>query len=451
MNYTEGLLMSTFLFASVPIQAHTTNPLPIAARLVERGHTVLWYAGSAFTKRIEAVGAIHIPYVTAPDFSGQDIFEYFPQFAGRSGPRVIGEVFAQIFIGHAPQRVEDLRAVLATHHVDAMLSDGLMYGVGMLGELTGIPYATFGDGPLPHREPDVPPFGPGLLPMRGPVGRLRNRVVTVAANRLLFRDAERVYRQIRADLGLPVDPNAALDSVGSPMLHLQGCTPGFEYPRTTLPDNVHWVGALRPDPATDWQPPTWWSEVTDAARPVVHVTQGSLRADMSELVVPAIEALAEQDVQVVVTTGGPTADDVERALGAPLPSNVRVAQFVPYDLLLAEADLFVTNGGYTGVTLALAHGVPIVQAGTTEEKSEIGARIQWSGVGVRLATVSPKSAVLGRAISTVLATPSYREAAQRVRDEMAQHDASNESADLLEKLTAVRASSPPERSVAVVK
>ncbi len=55
------------------------------------------------------------------------------------------------------------------------------------------------------------------------------------------------------------------------------------------------------------------------------------------------------------------------------PANVRAAEFLPYAELFARTDVFVTNGGYTGVTLALAHGVPIVQAGTTEEKAEIAA------------------------------------------------------------------------------
>ena len=117
---------------------------------------------------------------------------------------------------------------------------------------------------------------------------------------------------------------------------------------------------------------------------MVHVTQGSIRPDMTELVAPTIRALADDDVVVVATTGGPSADEVAAAVGGPLPGNARVVPFVPYDLLAAHADVFVTNGGYTGVTIALHHGVPIVQAGRTEEKGEIGARIHWSGVGVRL-------------------------------------------------------------------
>lgn len=431
--------MARFLFASIPVPAHTTNPMPFAARLVERGHEVLWYAGRAFHERIAGTGAVPLPYTAALDFGGRELDEVFPQFAGRGGPRVIGEAFADVFIGQAPQRVADLRAVVAEHQVDAMLQDGLMFGVGMLGELTGIPHATFGDGPLPHPDPDVPPFGPGLQPLRGPVGRLRNRLVGAAARAVIFGKAERRYAEIRAELGLPPDPGSALDSVASPMLHLQGATPAFDYPRRHLPPTVHWVGALRPDPPRDATRPDWWPRVTGADRPVVHVTQGSIRPDMTELVVPAVRGLAGEDVLVVVTTGGPSVADVEAAHGGPLPANVLVTPFVPYDLLFRHVAVVVTNGGYTGVTLALAHGVPLVQAGTTEEKAEIGARIRWSGVGAVLRTTRPTPDAVRGAVRRVLDEPSFRRAAARVQAEMAPHDAGREGAVLLERLAATRA------------
>ncbi|CAA9236379.1 MAG: hypothetical protein AVDCRST_MAG41-1211, partial [uncultured Corynebacteriales bacterium] len=415
-------VVARFLFASIPVPAHSTNPLPFAARLVERGHEVLWYSGRAFHDRIAAVGATPVPYRAATDFSGREITEVFPQLVG-AGPKVIGRAFADVFVGEAARRVADLRPVLAEHRVDAMLQDGLMYGIGMLGELTGVPHATFGDGPLPYADADTPPFGPGLLPMRGPVGRLRNRVVAAAAGRLIFGRAQRVYDRTRADLGLPPDPRPALDAVASPMLHLQGCTPSFDYPRRQLPPTVHWVGALRPDPPRDWTPPAWWPEVVGSAVPVVHVTQGSIRPDMTELVVPALRGLADSPVLVLVTTGGPSVAEVEAAYGGPLPANARVTDFVPYDLAFRHVAVVVTNGGYTGVTLALAHGVPLVQAGRTEEKAEIAARIRWTGVGVALGTTRPSPAAVRAGVRRVLDEPSFGAAAGRVRDEMAPHDA----------------------------
>ncbi|WP_152363045.1 glycosyltransferase [Microlunatus speluncae] len=427
--------MSTFVFASIPVQAHTTNPMPIAARLVRRGHTVLWYAGRAFHDRIAGTGAEPVAFTDQPDYGGQSVDEAFPEFQGKSGPAMIGQGFEKIFVGHAPQRVADLRRITAAHPVDAFLTEGLSFGVGLLAELEGIGWATFGDGPLPYQDADTPPFGPGLLPLPGPLGRLRNRLVGGFASKIIFGPTERAYQRIRADLGLPPDPVSALARVASPMLHLQGCTPSFEYPRADLPGHFHWIGALRPDPVP-WQPPPWWPRLSEG-RPVVHVTQGSLRPDPTELIMPTISALAAEPVLVVVTTGGLDRTALERDHG-PLPDNCIVAPWLPYDELLGSADVFVTNGGYTGVTTALAHGVPIVQAGTTEEKAEIAARIAWSGVGIRLGRTHPAPERVRAAVRRVLAEPGFRTAATAVRTELAEHDAAEEGADLMERLASTR-------------
>jgi UDP:flavonoid glycosyltransferase YjiC (YdhE family) len=430
--------MARFLFASIPVPAHSTNPLPFAARLIERGHEVLWYSGRAFHDRVAAVGATPLPYRAATDWEG-DPFDAFPQLRRYRGPRAIGQGFADVFVGEAAARVADLRPVLDAHRIDAMLHDGLMIGVGMLSELTGVPHATFGDGPLPYLEPDTPPFGPGLQPMRGPLGRLRNRVIGAVAAKVFFGRAQQVYDRTRVDLGLPKDPRPALDAVASPMLHMQAAVPSFDYPRRHLPPTVHWIGALRPDPPRDWTPPAWWSQVVESCHPVVPVTQGSIRRDMTELVVPTLRALAREDVLVVVTTGGPGRAEVEAAHGGPLPANALVTPFVPYDVMFRHASVVVTNGGYTGVTLALAHGVPLVQAGITEEKTEIGARIRWSGVGLALRRTRPEPDAVRSAVRRVLGEPSFRAAAERVRAEMAPHDAGREGAVLLERLAATQA------------
>jgi UDP:flavonoid glycosyltransferase YjiC (YdhE family) len=147
-----------------------------------------------------------------------------------------------------------------------------------------------------------------------------------------------------------------------------------------------------------------------------------------------MRGLADADVTVIVTTGQADPADVERAYPGALPANVHIAKFVPYDLLLPHVSCFVTNGGYTGVTLALHHGVPLVQAGTTEEKSEIAARIAWTGVGIKLGTSRPKPDAVRRAVDKVLHDRQYAAAAGRVQAEMAEHDAGREGADLLEQL-----------------
>ena len=67
----------------------------------------------------------------------------------------------------------------------------------------------------------------------------------------------------------------------------------------------------------------------------------------------------------------------------------------------------MTNGGFGGVQLAIAHGVPLVVAGSTEEKPEVANRVAWSGVGINLRTGSPSPTAVRDAVTRVLADPSY--------------------------------------------
>ena len=88
--------------------------------------------------------------------------------------------------------------------------------------------------------------------------------------------------------------------------------------------------------------------------------------------------------------------------------------------MLPKADVLVTNGGWGGVHYALRHGVPMVVAGTTEDKNEVAARIVRSGCGIRLRSVRPRA--IRRAVDTVFSDPGYRRRARELGDEIAQLD-----------------------------
>ena len=90
----------------------------------------------------------------------------------------------------------------------------------------------------------------------------------------------------------------------------------------------------------------------------------------------------EKDLIVLVTTGGQPAE----SMPVDIPANARVTGFLPYEHILPKVDLVITNGGYGTVNMALAHGIPIVSAGLTEDKEEVSANVQWSGAGIDLRT-----------------------------------------------------------------
>ena len=180
-------------------------------------------------------------------------------------------------------------------------------------------------------------------------------------------------------------PFPLLDWTGHADAVVQFTVPAFEYPRSDARDTLHFAGPLS---ATGSQAPRpdWWADI-DGSRPIVHVTQGTIaNKDFTQLVGPTLEALADDDVLVVVSTGGRPLDTLPA-----LPANARAADYLPYDELLPRTDVFITNGGYGGVQYALRYGVPIVATGGKEDKPEVGARVVWSGVGRRIRTEQPDS------------------------------------------------------------
>ncbi len=70
-----------------------------------------------------------------------------------------------------------------------------------------------------------------------------------------------------------------------------------------------------------------------------------MATDASDLILPAIQALANDNVLVIVTTGGQPIDNL--GLDS-MPANVRVEKFIPYEHLLPHVDVMVTNAGFNG-------------------------------------------------------------------------------------------------------
>jgi UDP:flavonoid glycosyltransferase YjiC (YdhE family) len=82
--------------------------------------------------------------------------------------------------------------------------------------------------------------------------------------------------------------------------------------------------------------------------------------------------------------------------------------------------------------------VPIVVAGATEEKPEMVARVNWSGLGVGLKKQRVTPAQIGPAIHQVLDDPAHRERARALQSELAAAGGPALSADLVEQLVATR-------------
>lgn len=425
--------MSRVLFTASRQDGLVLPLLQLAAAMAARGDEVWFLCGEAYRERIQAAGAtfVRLPYdeVVQPGRIEHD--------RPRSGPREVAELLRSLFLDEVESDFHAVTALCRKLGIDLIVTEPLFVGasiVGLLPRDERPAVLSLGIFPLPFSSAQVPPYGLGIEPMEGPLNPLRNAALQVVADVLATGGVRRAFggkierltgQRIRGslfDIGLTADVWA------------QASVPEFEYPRRDTPRRVRYVGPL-PAPAT-FPLPAWWDY--RERRPIVHVTQGTYaNEDFTELIVPTIRALADQDLLVVATTGGPDPAAVERAHGGPLPANVRVERFMPYDHLLAAAQVMVTNGGFGAVHHALRHGLPLVVAGTTEEKPEVNARVRHAGVGIDLRDQRPSPEAVRQAVLHVLdERAQFRRAASRLASAIAGTDAIASLLAIADELTA---------------
>ena len=426
--------MPSIIIAAVPIHGHVTPLLAVAEHFAQRGDRVRFITGARFAAAVEATGAEHIPLPAAADFDDrQDWDQVFPERTSLRGAKAIAFDVENVFVRPGRAQYDAIMEAHGQEATDAVLTDpALAGGALLLGLPDGArpPVVVCGVLPLMIVSRDTAPYGMGIAPLRGAVGRLRNSLLSTLAARTVFPSAERVANEVHRELhGVPL-PFPVMNWPRHAEAIVQFTVPEFEYPRSDAPANLHFAGPIS---ATGSRAPLpeWWGDL-DESRPVVHVTQGTIaNRDYRQIIAPTLEALAEDDLLVVVSTGGRPLDTLPT-----LPANARAAEYLPYDDLLPKTRVYVTNGGYGGVQYSLRYGVPIVTSSGQEDKPEVAARVAWSGVGLRLKTETPTPVDVRNAVHTVLNDPRYSDAAKRVAARMAQAPGIAQLADIVDELTA---------------
>jgi MGT family glycosyltransferase len=430
--------MIELLVATVPLSGHVQPMLPVVRAAVARGHRVRWCSAPKFAAAIEATGATFAESSAARVQERVEAEAALTALRGRQGLSRVKTQLQAMFIEPMPVQLGELEALAGARAPDVIVSDSAHLGAALASEKLGVPRASVGIGPLMLPSADTAPFGSGLSPGRTTYHRLRNRFLSWAVLRVAFADINRSYRRARAAAGLTPGTGAYFD-VLSPDLHLQPTIPSFEYPRKYLPPQIEFIGPLTSVPETPplHSLPSWWGDVEAAyeqGTPIVLVTQGTLATDARELIAPALRGLARERVLVVVTTRA----DLPSLGLATSPAHVRIAPYIPYEALMPRLSLMVTNGGYHGVQMALAHGVPLVVAGGSEEKPETAARVAWSGVGRDLRTGRPSARAVRAAVRDVLHDERFTRRARELAREAARYGGAAKAAELIEVIAARR-------------
>jgi MGT family glycosyltransferase len=206
----------------------------------------------------------------------------------------------------------------------------------------------------------------------------------------------------------------------------------FEYPRSDWPPSVRMVGPGVWDPPA--RPPSWLEEIS---RPLVLVTCSTEFQNDGKLVRAALEGLAGEDVEVVVTTAG-----VDPSSFTP-PPNARVERFVPHRPVLERAACVICHGGMGITQKALAAGVPVCVVPFGRDQFDVARHVEVAGAGTRLPASRLRPDRLRAAVREAI---TKQAGAERIASAFAAAGNPRAAVDALEELLGERIAGPPERA-----
>jgi len=144
--------------------------------------------------------------------------------------------------------------------------------------------------------------------------------------------------------------------------------PQLEYPRA-WPAWCRVVGPLL------WEPGGPLVSPVEGSSPVVLVAPSTSQDPSGSLVRACLEGLADEPVRVIAI-GDPS---------SPAPRNAVVVSWMSYARTMPRCDLVITHGGHGTLARALVSGCPVLVVPAGGDMAENAARVDWAGVGVRLA------------------------------------------------------------------
>jgi MGT family glycosyltransferase len=420
-----------YLFALVDGGGNVPPELSAARQLLARGHTVTVIAEDSVMADVLATGAEMIRWLHAPNRKDRRP-ENDParDWECKYPWQLVERIAKTLIIGPAADYARDVSDAIDRCRPDVVVCSMFCVGGMVAAEAAGISFVALFANVYPLPADGLPPFGTGLRPARGPLGRYRDRVLNRVTEYLWDASGLSQLNALRRRYGLaPV--SHTLDQLRSARRQLVQTSADFDFP-WTLPVNVQYVGPVLDDPV--WAQAAWIPPAGDA--PLVLVAMSSTFQDQVGCLQRVLHALGTLKIRGVVTTG-PAVDVAQLAA----PANVAILERAPHQQILRHAALLITHGGHGTAMKALAAGVPMVLLPHGRDQGDTATRVTTRGAGIALSRKAAPSTIAAAA-QRVLHNASYRTAAQRL-GEIIRRDAHSDALGReLESITAGNTTGP---------
>jgi MGT family glycosyltransferase len=394
----------------------------LGRRLQSRGHEVVYFQVPDLERPIRASG-LQFRQIGRKDFPpgslrarDEELGELKGLAALRCALRGI-KLNAKMLFRDAPTAIRD-------ESVDSLIVDQIEMAGGTVAEYLGLPFVSVAVALPINLDSSVPPVNLPWSHRSGMVARLRNRLGNAASD-WIFSGVLRTINQQRRAWGLP--PAADVNSLFSKFSQVTQLPAAFELPGRRLPSYFHHTGPWT-DAAGRLPVDFPWSRL-DSGRPLAYASMGTLQNGVLRTFRLIAEACAGLDLQLVISLGGGR----DPSMFGKLPGDPVVVGYAPQLELIRRSALTISHGGLNTALESLARGVPMVVLPVAYDQPGVGARVEWSGVGLSIPVGQLTVDHLRDAVRIVLGNPAYRERAGRLQSSIEAADGLNRAADQMEE------------------
>lgn len=418
------------LFGSVPLAGHLAPMLPLARQLLEEGHEV---ACACHPLARESVKREGVPFIESFGW-GKEAVDIMLRKA--TDGHIYRTLFSEkklraglyLLVNELEQGVKDFLKLLDEWKPDACVLDILFFPGIIAAEIRGIPYASSCPVPIPIKSRDLLPYSFGF-PSTKKTMNLAERMMN-GMSEAYWGLSTRYLNRVRASYSLPPITHLTAGSF-SPYLYLCYTTDQYEFARSDLPPQVHFIGPARALATSVGGDTFDWAKLGKG--PLVYFTMGTLQGDR-KLIGKMIEAGRGAPWRTVITLGRLFKPDSF----ANVPPEVTLLEWVPQTPLLKRVSAMVCHGAFNTVNDALCESIPLVVVPLAWDHLEVAQRVVESGVGVRLSPRTVTPAQLRAAVEKVLSEPSYKANARRLADNFNRCQSGPTGASLIRKLARTR-------------
>ena len=386
--------MKKIAFFCIPAHGHTNPMLPVAAELVKRGNTVRFYSFNEFEEKIKATGA---------EFISCDV--YLPELSEQEEAELKN-------VSTTEMTVQDIRITLSmdsflneefkTFRPDVVYTDSVCFWGKLNAWKHHVPMvvstSTFAFNQLSSQY------------MKNTPKEMADMVLGLPRVSKELKKLEPYGYHVKGALSLVQSDNQT-DSIVYTSRRFQPYAESFS-------DHYAFVG-----------PSVLSKAVPDKTkeRPLVYISLGTVINDRPDFYTKCIEALRDQNVDVVISCG----NAIDRGALGTLPDNIQVYPYVNQLDILSRADVFITHCGMNSVSESLYMAAPMVLYPQTSEQKAVARRVTEIGAGTVLKDDSADGT--RSSVHEILSSSAYREAADACSTDFRSCTGAAGAAEFIEK------------------